>query len=157
MLYGAVWWFKRQGQGQRQEHGQGEQSREHTVHTARLLHSARAHALVPAPAAQHMCGARHTLPAQEALRTRKPDLGTTAGPGRAGRIGATGGTLLTQHLMRKRGKLVSVDAEMDPRESILRHDARGDDAITRLTEVYAATQPKPIYAEPEPDSSEDEG
>jgi hypothetical protein len=75
--------------------------------------------------------------------------------GRAGRIGSTGGTLLTQHLLKTRGKLVSTDAEMDPREAMLRH-ADKDDEISALTAAYAKTQPKPVFAEPEPESDEDE-
>lgn len=75
--------------------------------------------------------------------------------GRAGRIGATGGTLLTQHLLKTRGKLVSTDAEMDPRESILRHADKKDDAISMLTAAYSKTQPKPVFAEPEPEEEEE--
>lgn len=75
--------------------------------------------------------------------------------GRAGRIGNTGGTLLTQHLLKKRGQLVHVDTEMDPREAILRH-ADTEDDISHLTAAYAKTQPKPIFAEPEPEEDEDE-
>lgn len=93
---------------------------------------------------------------QDALKTRKPDPGATAGMGRAGRIGTTGGTLLTQHLMKTRGKLVSVDAEMDPREAILRHGDKKGDSVSLLTAAYAKTQPKPVFAEPEPDEDEDE-
>lgn len=77
------------------------------------------------------------------------------GKGRAGRIGTTGGTLLTQHLMKQRGMLQSVAEEMDPREAILRHGDKADDEFGLLTAAYAKTQPKPIFAEPEED--EDEG
>eukprot|EP00878_Enallax_costatus_P028867 GHUV01031219.1.p1 GENE.GHUV01031219.1~~GHUV01031219.1.p1 ORF type:complete len:171 (+),score=55.85 GHUV01031219.1:560-1072(+) len=93
---------------------------------------------------------------QDALKTRKPDPGATAGMGKGGRIGSTGGTLLTQHLMKKRGKLVSTDAEMDPREAILRHGDKKGDAVSLLTAAYNKTQPKPIFAEPEPDEDEDD-
>jgi hypothetical protein len=96
------------------------------------------------------------MPPQDPIKSRKPDPGATAGMGRAGRIGATGGTLLTQHLLKTRGKLVSVDAEMDPRDAILRHGDKTDDAISRLTEAYSKTQPKPVFAEPEPDDDDEE-
>lgn len=92
---------------------------------------------------------------QDPLKSRKPDPGATAGKGRAGRIGNTGGTLLTQHLLKKRGKLNSTDAEMDPREAILRH-ADTEDDISMLTAAYAKTQPTPVFAEPEPDSEEED-
>lgn len=102
----------------------------------------------------------HTSPPrllQDPIKSRKPDPGATAGVGRAGRIGSTGGTLLTQHLLKKRGQLVHVDREMDPRESILRHADKEDD-ISMLTAAYNKTQPTPIFAEPEPESSgEEEG
>lgn len=75
--------------------------------------------------------------------------------GRAGRIGNTGGTLLTQHLLKTRGKLVSVDTEMDPREAILRHEGK-EDEISALTAAYAKTQPKPVFAQPDEDEDEDE-
>lgn len=94
-------------------------------------------------------------PLQDPLKSRKPDPGATAGRGRAGRIGATGGTLLTQHLLKTRGKLVSVDSEMDPREAILRH-ADKDDDISMLTAAYAKTQPTPVFAEPDPEEEEED-
>lgn len=43
---------------------------------------------------------------REATKTRRPDPGMVAGRGKQGRIGATGGTLLTQHLLKQvRGSL----------------------------------------------------
>lgn len=92
---------------------------------------------------------------QDPLKSRKPDPGATAGRGRAGRIGNTGGTLLTQHLLKTRGALQSTDAEMDPREAMLRHADKEDD-ISMLTAAYAKTQPTPLFAEPEPEEDEDE-
>ncbi|KAF6259467.1 WD40 repeat-like protein [Scenedesmus sp. NREL 46B-D3] len=89
------------------------------------------------------------------IKSRKPDPGATAGLGRAGRIGATGGTLLTQHLLKTRGKLQSVDTEMDPREAILRHANTKDDQISMLTAAYAKTQPKPVFAEPESEEEDE--
>jgi hypothetical protein len=85
----------------------------------------------------------------------RPDPGAAAGIGRQGRIGATGGTLLTQHLLKTRGKLVAVEEELDPREAILRHGNK-EDAISQLTEAYRKTQPKPIFAEPDPDEDEEQ-
>lgn len=102
----------------------------------------------------HMMVCMYAL--QDALKTRKPDPGATAGRGGGGRIGSTGGTLLTQHLLKTRGKLVSVDSEMDPREAILRHGDKKGDAVSLLTAAYAKTQPKPVFAEPEPEEDEDE-
>jgi hypothetical protein len=98
--------------------------------------------------------ARAPVAPQDALKTRKPDPGATAGVGRAGRIGSTGGTLLTQHLLKTRGKLISTDAEMDAREAILRHGDK-DDEMSALTAAYAKTQPRPIYAQPEPEDDEE--
>jgi hypothetical protein len=92
---------------------------------------------------------------QDPIKSRKPDPGATAGLGRAGRIGATGGTLLTQHLLKTRGKLQSVDTEMDPREAILRHANTQDDQISMLTAAYAKTQPKPVFAEPEAEEEDE--
>jgi hypothetical protein len=95
-------------------------------------------------------------PPQERAKALRPDLGPVGGAGRQGRIGTTGGTLLTQHLMRQRGGLVGVEEEMDPREAILRHAGKEDD-ISRLTAAYAKTQPKPIYAEPSDDEDGEDG
>eukprot|EP00877_Chromochloris_zofingiensis_P012178 jgi/Chrzof1/7213/Cz02g14300.t1 len=88
-------------------------------------------------------------------KARRPNPGMAAGIGRAGRLGTTGGTLLTQHLLKKHGQLVSTDQEMDPREAILRH-AEKEDEISRLTAAYAKTQPKPIFAEPEVDEEDEQ-
>lgn len=77
------------------------------------------------------------------------------GAGRQGRIGTTGGTLLTQHLMRQKGGLKSVEDEMDARAAILRHAGKQDE-ISQLTAAYAKTQPVPIYADPSDDEGEGE-
>jgi hypothetical protein len=90
---------------------------------------------------------------KEAREARKPDLGAAAGVGKQGRIGTTGGTLLTQHLMKQKGKLVSVEEEADAREMILRHAGKTD-AFNRFTDAYATTQPKPVFAQEE---EEEEG
>jgi len=92
---------------------------------------------------------------QERAKALRPDMGPAGGAGRQGRIGTTGGTLLTQHLMRTRGGLVGVDEEMDPREAILRHGNK-DDQICQLTAAYHKTQPVPIFAEESEEEGEEE-
>ena len=93
---------------------------------------------------------------QERAKALRPDPGPSAGAGRQGRIGTTGGTLLTQHLLRTRGGgLVGAAEEMDARESILRHAGK-EDEISRLTAAYAKTQPAPIFAEPSEDEDDEE-
>lgn len=91
---------------------------------------------------------------QDPRKTRKPDPGAATGVGRQGRIGATGGTLLTQHLLKTRGKLKAADKEMDPREAILRHAGKTED-FKSFTNAYAATQPKPIFSQPDDDEDEE--
>jgi len=93
--------------------------------------------------------------ADEAIRTKRPDQGSGAaglGNGKRGQIGSTGGTLLTQYILKNQG-LMDKPAEEDIRAAILRHEGQTD-SFKRLTEAYAKTQPKPIYAEEEDD---DEG
>ncbi len=93
------------------------------------------------------CCAWHAALHPQDGRAKVPDLGAAAGVGRAGRIGTTGGTLLTQHLMKQRGKLVAPKDELDARAALLRHADTTDDSISRLTQAYQKTQPKPIFAE----------
>ncbi|KAI8469749.1 MAG: WD40-repeat-containing domain protein [Monoraphidium minutum] len=90
----------------------------------------------------------------ERSKALRPDMGPAGGAGRQGRIGTTGGTLLTQHLLRRGGGLVGVEEELDPRESILRHAGK-EDVISHLTAAYEKTQPKPIFAEPSDDEDGD--
>jgi hypothetical protein len=52
------------------------------------------------------------------------------------------------------GKLIAPE-NIDPREAILRH-ADKKDIFSTFTAAYAATQPKPIYAQSD-DEEEDEG
>jgi hypothetical protein len=111
--------------------------------------------LLSKPAQTPPLSAPNPTLAQERAKALRPDPGPAAGAGRQGRIGTTGGTLLTQHLLRQKGGLVGVEDEMDPREAILRHAGKQDD-ISRLTAAYAKTQPKPIYAEAS-DDEEGEG
>ncbi|GFR46159.1 hypothetical protein Agub_g7687 [Astrephomene gubernaculifera] len=91
---------------------------------------------------------------REAAKQRRPDLGMVAGRGKQGRLGATGGTLLTQHLLKQRGGLMAPEQEMDPREAILRHADKAKDEFAAWTAAYRATQPKPVYAQEE---QEEEG
>ncbi|GBF89454.1 hypothetical protein Rsub_02026 [Raphidocelis subcapitata] len=91
----------------------------------------------------------------ERAKAMRPDPGPASGKGRQGRIGTTGGTLLTQHLLRQKGGLVGGEEEMDPREAILRHAGK-EDEISMLTAAYAKTQPAPIYAEPSDDEEDGE-
>ncbi len=52
------------------------------------------------------------------------------------------------------GDLKAPDMEMDPREAILRH-ADKKDVFSHFTAAYAATQPKPIYAQEEEEEEEE--
>jgi hypothetical protein len=49
-----------------------------------------------------------------------------------------------------------VEEEADAREMILRHAGKTA-AFTRFTDAYAATQPKPIFAQEEEEEEEGEG
>ncbi|KAG2434016.1 hypothetical protein HYH02_012476 [Chlamydomonas schloesseri] len=92
---------------------------------------------------------------KEAQRARRPDLGMIAtGRGKGGKLGSTGGTLLTQHLLKQRGGLMAPEHEMDPREALLRHSDKAKDEFSAWTAAYRATQPKPMYAQEE---AEEEG
>ncbi|MEW5307508.1 MAG: hypothetical protein WDW36_009898 [Sanguina aurantia] len=71
-------------------------------------------------------------------KARKPDPGSTAGVGRQGRIGMTGKTILTLHMMKQKGTLMATEQEEDPREAMLRHDPNG---MTSHFSAYAKTQP----------------
>lgn len=95
-----------------------------------------------------------------AAAKRHPDAGKhVQGPGRGGKIGTTGGTLLTQHLLKQHGMLQRPDEEEDIRETILRHGnvAEKDERFSSYMAAYQKTQPKPIFAEEEnADEEEDE-
>ncbi|KAL6753523.1 WD40 repeat-like protein [Haematococcus lacustris] len=82
---------------------------------------------------------------EAAIKSHKPDPGMAAGMGKQGRIGTTGGTLLTQHLLKQKGKLKPPDLTMDPREAILRHAGKKD-VFSQFTAAYKETQPEAIYA-----------
>lgn len=91
---------------------------------------------------------------KDPIKSRRPDPGMALGPGREGRLGATGGTLLTQHLLKTKGKLVGVAQEQDPREAILRHAGKASEEFSGYTAAYKKTQPKPIYAQEEEEEQE---
>lgn len=85
-------------------------------------------------------------------RTQIPDPGpNVAGAGGGGKIGATSNTLLTQYLLEK-GGMKKLDAQMDPREAILRHKDADKDMAT-YTKAYSKTQPEKKFADPEEDQS----
>lgn len=87
----------------------------------------------------------------------KPEQGSAgpdAGKGAGGKLGSTGGTLLTQYVLKHHGKLKNPKDE-DIRASILRHEGKTD-AFTRFTEAYQETQPSRIYAEEEKGEDEEE-
>jgi len=103
-------------------------------------------------------GNKRKQPVDASVRTSKsfkPEKGQ-AGPGTSvgagGKLGTSGGTLLTQYIMKHHGQLKN-PAEEDVRASILRHAGK-EDAFSRFTEAYAATQPQRIYAKEE---EEEEG
>lgn len=91
--------------------------------------------------------------ADYAAKTKKPDMGAAAGRGAQGRIGATGKTLLTLHVMKTKGQLKDRDLAVDARDAFLRHEGKKD-VFNRFTEAYSKTQPKTIFAQ---DEEEEEG
>ena len=73
--------------------------------------------------------------------------GTFAAGGRA-----SGGTLLTQYLLKEKGMLYDAANALDPREAILRHSAAGELVDT----AYRETQPTRIFAEIDEEEEEEE-
>lgn len=69
-------------------------------------------------------------------------------------MGTTGGSLLTQYIMKNQGQLKN-PAEEDVRASILRH-ADKEDEFSRFTEAYQKTQPTRMYASEENEEEEDQ-
>eukprot|EP00192_Tetraselmis_astigmatica_P008785 CAMPEP_0117652634 /NCGR_PEP_ID=MMETSP0804-20121206/2736_1 /TAXON_ID=1074897 /ORGANISM="Tetraselmis astigmatica, Strain CCMP880" /LENGTH=689 /DNA_ID=CAMNT_0005458703 /DNA_START=115 /DNA_END=2184 /DNA_ORIENTATION=- len=89
------------------------------------------------------------------VKSKRPDMsGITSGPGRGGKVGATGGTLLTQHLLKQAGNK-RPDQLQDTRESILRHASEADKDPKFFGSAYAETQPEPIYAEASDDEDKE--
>lgn len=67
-----------------------------------------------------------------------PWCSVSAGVGAGGQLGATGGTLLTQHVLKQQGGLAN--AEVDARAAFLRHAQKTDDDISRFTAAYKCVQ-----------------
>jgi len=103
-------------------------------------------------------GKRRGMPIDASIRTAKsfkPDVGSAGvAKGAGGKLGSTGGTLLTQYIMKNQGTLKNPKEE-DVRASILRHHGK-EDEMSRFTAAYGETQPKKIYAEPEGEEEDDE-
>ncbi|KAK2079304.1 hypothetical protein QBZ16_002995 [Prototheca wickerhamii] len=109
---------------------------------------------------------REPLPGQRKRKTaeteavedrlkHKPALGSKApGVGAGGKLGSTGGTLLTQYVLKTHGLLKNPQDE-DIRASILRH-ADKEDEFSRFTAAYQATQPNKIFAAEEEEEEEEE-
>ena len=93
---------------------------------------------------------------KDAVKTKMPRNTGAGARGAAGALGAgTGGTLLTQHIMRNNDMLGEKNwRQNDPREAILRHAADAEANPWRTSGAYAETQPKPIFAEPEPEEDD---
>ena len=89
----------------------------------------------------------------ESERARRKDPVATKAPAleQGGKL-RTGGTLLTQHIMKNNDMIGEKNWRTnDPREAILKHaDAAAADAW-RTNGAYAKTQPTPIFAEPDPE------
>ena len=104
-------------------------------------------------------GGKRKAPVDASIRTAKsfkPDTGQTAvAKGAQGKLGSTGGTLLTQYIMKHQGQLKN-PGEEDVRASILRHAGK-EDEMSLFTKAYATTQPQKIYAKEEEEEEEDGG
>jgi WD40 repeat protein len=104
-------------------------------------------------------GKRKGIPVDASIRTSKsfkPDLGSAGvAKGAGGKLGSTGGTLLTQYIMKNQGTLKNPNEE-DVRASILRHHGK-EDEMSRFTSAYEQTQPKKIYAEEEEEDEDPVG
>eukprot|EP00873_Tetraselmis_striata_P012673 jgi/Tetstr1/432937/TSEL_022277.t1 len=93
---------------------------------------------------------------QDPVKSRRPDTsGITSGPGRGGKLGSTGGTLLTQHLLKQAGNK-RPDEMLDTREALLRHATAAESDPHFFGSAYADTQPKIIFAEVSDDEKEEE-
>ncbi len=76
--------------------------------------------------------------------------------GAGGQLGASGGTLLTQHVLKQQGGLLNPKDE-DARAMFLRHADKAADEFERFTAAYRATQPQRIYQQEEEEEEEEEG
>ncbi|KAK9788441.1 hypothetical protein WJX73_007451 [Symbiochloris irregularis] len=91
---------------------------------------------------------------QDPQKTQKPDPGATGGlgPGSGGRIGHTGGTLLTQYILKNHGLMRKPEDE-DVRAKILRHEGTSEQ-FKQFTAAYNKTQPQAMYAPEEEEEEE---
>lgn len=88
-------------------------------------------------------------------KTFKPDIGQAGvNKGAGGKLGATGGSLLTQYILKNQGQLKN-PAEEDVRASILRHAGK-EDEFSRFTSAYKETQPERLYAKEDEEDEEDQ-
>ena len=86
--------------------------------------------------------------------------GPALGAGSGGRIGVTGGTLLTQHVLKSRGGfgLVAPSEEGDIRERMLAHGdlSKKDPGMAALTSAYRETQPEPVFQKGKKEGEEED-
>lgn len=75
--------------------------------------------------------------------------------GAGGQLGATGGTLLTQHVLKQQGGLNNPKEE-DARQAFLQHANKAGDEFSRFTAAYRKTQPDRILAEEEEEEEEED-
>jgi hypothetical protein len=84
---------------------------------------------------------------KDAVASKKPQAPVT-GVGTGGAAGATGGTLLSQHLMRGSDMIGEKNWRLqDPRAAILRHAKDAEENPWRTNAAYGETQPVPIFHE----------
>ena len=104
---------------------------------------------------------REPMPGQkgpgQSERARRKDAVATKAPAKElGGTLRTGGTLLTQHMMKNNDMIGEKNwRQNDPREAILRHAKDAEANPWRTEGAYGKTQPKPIFAEPEPEEGEE--
>ncbi|QDZ20329.1 WD40 repeat domain-containing protein [Chloropicon primus] len=90
---------------------------------------------------------------KDPMKTKRPDPGKyLAGRGREGKVGVSETALLTQHLLKTKGKLKELG---DPREALEKY-TDGKSGI--VLKAYQETQPKPIFQDYDSEDEEaDEG
>eukprot|EP00227_Mantoniella_beaufortii_P014791 CAMPEP_0197584682 /NCGR_PEP_ID=MMETSP1326-20131121/7216_1 /TAXON_ID=1155430 /ORGANISM="Genus nov. species nov., Strain RCC2288" /LENGTH=710 /DNA_ID=CAMNT_0043149089 /DNA_START=43 /DNA_END=2175 /DNA_ORIENTATION=+ len=92
-------------------------------------------------------------PRKDPIATKIPQIPT---PGVGGALGGTGGTLLTQLIMKDNGMIGDKNWRLqDPREAILRHAKDAEENPWRTQNAYAKTQPVPIWHESDDEEEED--
>lgn len=87
---------------------------------------------------------------KDPMKSHKPELPIT-GPGHGGRTGTSSGSLLTQYLLKEGGMLKETWMEEDPREAILKFAEVAEKEPKFIAPAYAETQPKPVFAESDPE------